>query len=260
MNQALTPVSTSGVVYVLVNEAMPGLVKIGMTSDLRRRLTDLDTTSVPLPFDVHHASRVENMRRAEALLHRAFADRRVRPNREFFRVDPDQAAAALRLAEVEDVTNEAQAQVMSSLTDPVDRDALRRTRSKVASFEGLGIPVGTEIVYLRRPGIVARVSGARLVEYEGSEWSLSALSRDLISKLEGKDWPSANGWAYWLLEGRLLSDIWNERMAERDTQSLTSQPAPSLEQAPLQDASQAFVQTPATSLPVASQDASTLAE
>jgi hypothetical protein len=40
------------IVYVLTNEAMPGLVKIGLTTDsVEARLTQLSShTGVPLPF------------------------------------------------------------------------------------------------------------------------------------------------------------------------------------------------------------------
>ena len=42
-----------GIVYVLTNPSMPGMVKIGMTerSEMDARLKELYTTGVPLPFD-----------------------------------------------------------------------------------------------------------------------------------------------------------------------------------------------------------------
>lgn len=42
-----------GIVYVLSNEAMPGLVKIGLTGrkDLEDRLNELYNTSVPVPYN-----------------------------------------------------------------------------------------------------------------------------------------------------------------------------------------------------------------
>ena len=39
------------IVYVLINEAMQGYVKMGRTNDIDRRLSDLDWTNIPLPFD-----------------------------------------------------------------------------------------------------------------------------------------------------------------------------------------------------------------
>jgi hypothetical protein len=42
---------TKGIVYVLTNEAMPGLVKIGYTTDLKERIKKLSQPSgIPAPF------------------------------------------------------------------------------------------------------------------------------------------------------------------------------------------------------------------
>ncbi len=48
--------NNTGIVYVLSNRAMPGLVKIGMTTrpELDARLKELYTTGVPVPFDVEY--------------------------------------------------------------------------------------------------------------------------------------------------------------------------------------------------------------
>ena len=52
------------IVYVLTNPAMPGLVKIGMTDrdDVKRRMSDLYTTGVPLPFECLAAREIEDRR------------------------------------------------------------------------------------------------------------------------------------------------------------------------------------------------------
>ena len=52
-----------GVVYVLTNPAMPGLVKIGKTTqnDVTTRISQLYTTGVPLPFDCEYAVKVADM-------------------------------------------------------------------------------------------------------------------------------------------------------------------------------------------------------
>lgn len=53
--------SKLGIVYVLSNPAMPGIVKIGRSDqkDLKQRLRSLFNTSVPLPFKVEFACYVE---------------------------------------------------------------------------------------------------------------------------------------------------------------------------------------------------------
>ena len=52
------------IVYVLTNPAMPGLVKIGMTDrdDVQRRMSDLYTTGVPLPFECRRRPRNRGQR------------------------------------------------------------------------------------------------------------------------------------------------------------------------------------------------------
>ena len=74
-----------GVVYVLSNPAIPNMIKIGRTDrPIEQRMRELDDTGVPLPFVCVAAWEFENAPTVEKALHRAFADRRVRPSREFF--------------------------------------------------------------------------------------------------------------------------------------------------------------------------------
>jgi hypothetical protein len=79
------------IVYVLTNEAMPGLVKIGLTNDtVEARLTTLSShTGVPLPFECYFAAEVKDSARIEKILHQLFAEARINPKREFFRLDPE---------------------------------------------------------------------------------------------------------------------------------------------------------------------------
>ena len=80
---------SAGIVYILVNEFMPGVVKIGKTrSPVEQRMRELDTTGVPLPFECFYAARVADADLVESKLHDAFADQRIRQRREFFLVDP----------------------------------------------------------------------------------------------------------------------------------------------------------------------------
>ena len=73
------------IVYVLINEAMQGYVKMGRTNDIDRRLSDLDWTNIPLPFECFHAARVADARFVEAQLLDAFGNNRVRAKRKIVR-------------------------------------------------------------------------------------------------------------------------------------------------------------------------------
>jgi hypothetical protein len=59
----------NGIVYILTNEAMPGLIKIGCTTDdLANRVRGLFTTGVPLAFEVFYACEVADIDRVERKL------------------------------------------------------------------------------------------------------------------------------------------------------------------------------------------------
>lgn len=99
-----------GIVYVLSNPAMPGIVKIGRSDqkDLKQRLRSLFNTSVPLPFKVEYACYVEksDTKGLEAALHSAFADKRVHEKREFFRVQIDQVIPILQFCNKGEATKD----------------------------------------------------------------------------------------------------------------------------------------------------------
>jgi hypothetical protein len=70
------------VIYILTNAAMPGLIKIGRTEgDVADRIKQLDTTSLPLPFECFYAAEVADVNKVESAIHHAFGDHRIRKNR-----------------------------------------------------------------------------------------------------------------------------------------------------------------------------------
>lgn len=73
-----------GFVYVLTNDYMPGVVKIGRTSHApSKRAKELSGTGVPGEFDVAYAAETSCMVQDEALAHRALDWLRVNDS-EFF--------------------------------------------------------------------------------------------------------------------------------------------------------------------------------
>ncbi len=93
---------TVGFVYVLRNGAMPGIVKVGMTTKLAEdRAKQLQETGVPLPFDVEFRSATSHPRAVEAEAHARLAYCRVAPNREFFKCPPSLAIEAVKAALLE---------------------------------------------------------------------------------------------------------------------------------------------------------------
>lgn len=79
-----------GYVYILTNEAMPGLVKIGMTTrSVEQRVHELNTTGIPFPFDIYDSFVCPKCDEVEQEVHKALAECRVNDGREFFLCDPD---------------------------------------------------------------------------------------------------------------------------------------------------------------------------
>lgn len=136
------------IVYILTNEAMPGLIKIGMTASdsVEARLRQLNAFSgAPLPFECHYAARVDDCRRVEAILHQLFSEHRLNPRREFFRMEPEKAVLALSIGGFEEVTPGL------AVDDDEDRKALEKEKARRPniSLDALGIEPGSLLTFAR---------------------------------------------------------------------------------------------------------------
>jgi len=87
-----------GYVYILTNDAMPGLVKIGRTSrEVNVRAAELWQTGVPERFEVDWAFKTPDCVQLERFVHADLKDRRVSRSREFFRAEQEYAVERVRL-------------------------------------------------------------------------------------------------------------------------------------------------------------------
>jgi hypothetical protein len=198
--------TSTGIVYVLTNPAMPGIVKIGKTSrgSINARLNELYSTGVPVPFECAFAGRVSDESKVEKAFHLAFGPYRLNPKREFFQIEPEQAIALLELMITEDVTPSLQEEA-----DKVDTDAKAgsdklKARRPVQNFIEMGIPEGS-ILQFSQGDETCTVLNGRKVSYQGEETSLTALTKKLLDT----DRPLQPS-PYWQFGGRRLTDIYNE--------------------------------------------------
>lgn len=87
--------SVRGWVYVIVNKAMPGLVKVGFsTKDPILRACELGNTGIPHPYEVMYDALVDSPREIEQSVHRAL--QKEREGREWFRCSLETAIQAIR--------------------------------------------------------------------------------------------------------------------------------------------------------------------
>ena len=198
-----------GIVYVLTNPAMPGLVKIGKTSqsEVSGRISQLYTTGVPLPFDCEYAVTVKDTLQVERALHFAFGPNRLNLNREFFEIDAEQAKVILDLIKIDDVTPGVEQDTKN--IDPLDKNASEKFKSRrpYLNFGDLGIPLGSVLTFSRDENTtVTVVDNKNKVNYEGDEYPFSQITATLL------DWKYryASPLPHWTYEGRILKEISDE--------------------------------------------------
>ena len=200
-----------GIVYLLTNPVMPGLVKIGMTTreDIDSRMRELYSTGVPVPFECQFACRVKktDCAKIEKALHTAFSPQRVNANREFFRIQVEQAKDILELFQHEDGTEEVTNEIENDIT-PDDKAATQnaKVRRPSLNFYEMGMKKGDVLLWREDPSISVVIDSERRVIYQDEEVSISALS----AKLKGYNTKHIAPGKYWTYKDRLLDDIYDE--------------------------------------------------
>jgi len=207
------------IVYVFTNEAMPGLVKIGLTNDsVEARLTQLSTaTGVPLPFECYFAAEVKDAARIERTLHQLFAEVRINPRREFFRLDPEKVVLAISIGAFKEITP-GRAQVEREEEEALEKVKARRPRIRL---DAIGIKPGDVLTLSRDESIQAVVAADGKVQYDGELLSPSAAALKALQKL-GYQTPSASGSEFWMFDGETLDERRRRLEAEQFDQPATA--------------------------------------
>ena len=188
------------IVYILTNEAMPGYVKIGKTTnDLEQRIKELSgSTSVPMPFTCFYACTVNDATFVEHQLHDAFDNNRINPKREFFQIAPERVVSALKLAQIEDVTPKHD--IVESEEDRNSLLEARKIRSKF-SFKKANIAAGSEIYFSRDESIKAKVLDDHYILLNDHKTSLSKSAQEILGYKYG-----VSGTDYWMYENETLDE------------------------------------------------------
>jgi hypothetical protein len=190
-----------GIVYVLTNDAMPQMVKIGRTSGegVERRVAELSrATGVPLPFKVAVARVVGNARGVERALHIAFGPDRVNPAREFFSIAPERAIAIINAFPGHDLTPQSELAVEKAVEacEPGTLAAARefeKKRRPPMNFTEMGVPVGASLVHILT-GETVEIVEPKKVRLRGDIVSLTR-AQQIVS---GADYAVAPGrhWSF----------------------------------------------------------------
>jgi hypothetical protein len=203
-----------GIVYILINQAMPGYVKIGKTkTSVEQRILELSRSSaVPIPFECYYAAEVLDVNKVESAFHDAFGDHRKNPKREFFTIAPERVVAVLSLLSVKEMTPQRNVGVESK----EDAIAIEEARKKRLSFNFrmVNIPADSELKFIRNENISCIVAPDQKHVIFNDKKMSSSEAAALV--LKSKWWPQGPG--YWIYEGETLDE--RRMRMEEDSESV----------------------------------------
>ena len=191
----------AGIIYILSNPAMPGLVKLGKTTNLPARLKSLYSTGVTVPFHCVFAKKVDNYHQVEQKLHAGLRSHRENENREFFRISEEEVINFLELIPGEEVTPTED--VFETVEDKAAFEKTSRIGQRF-NFDFVEIPRGAVLEFLRDSSYTRIVKSKNKVEFEGEEHTLSSAGLKIINEHLGFSWASFAGPLNWKYEGEVL--------------------------------------------------------
>ena len=218
-----------GIVYCLTNPVMPDLVKIGRVETdtveaLKTRMSVLYSTSVPVPFELHYAVVVDDVKQMEGLLHEAFANSRENYRREFFRIDAERVVAAMRLTRGEEISiDDSSESTPDAEISQADIDAQKHARQQenkrlsAFTFTDVNIAPGEVLTFTRDATITAEVLNSARILFEGKESTLSGAANTILERM-GKRTGVA-GPLFWEYNGETLHRIRLRKEAEKAEES-----------------------------------------
>lgn len=214
---------SAGVIYILTNPSFPDYVKIGYANNIERRLHELNRSEcIPFAFRVYATYEVDS-RLSDKKIH-AIIDK-LNPNlrsietfngqkrvREFYAMSPEDAYDILMaIAEIHGL--EDKLKLIPPSEEDVEaeetaEDVKEEKKERLApfAFSLCDIPIGATIEYCNRAdeksGLTCIVVDDHSVEYDGKNWSLSALAKELTHSKWGVAGPR-----YFKYNGEWLNDI-----------------------------------------------------
>ena len=205
-----------GIIYVITNDSMPGLVKIGSTRDIKTRLKQLDTTGVPTPFKLHYAIEIDDYIKREHYIHQAYSKNRVRQNREFFKIEPEDATALLKAIGGREISKEFIDISIDENGKVIETDMYENKlpQAPITTFEMLKINLGEMLTFTRNPKLICEVYDNRKVKYQDNIYSLTQLTRQILKNHYGWKSNNVNGFQFWKYDEEILTERRNRLESE----------------------------------------------
>lgn len=175
-----------GYVYILTNEAMPGIVKIGKSRrGAPARAAELykTITGVPTPFDVYFEILCEEPDDVEAAIHDRLSENRVNQFREFFRIDTYEAKEQL----IDTVCEHELCSAVCSYDFHVGAPELYAIKCKIDAV------TGEDILVHEVPGILQELTGPDLLGAKKRYEEKIARNRERIREQKNAYQPNSDG-------------------------------------------------------------------
>lgn len=194
-----------GFVYILTNPSYKdNIIKIGYTINLKNRLAQLDKTGVPTPFEPYMTVETEKYKQLESVIHHELdklTDFRTRATREFFEIDPIDAADLLKnLAKLLDDVEIVEYGNVSSVEE---KSASTMTQQgNRTTFAMLGVPVGSRLT-AANIGIPDVTVVDETNQVQLADGTVKSISRAVIDAVGGH----RNGFGAYKYKGKTLSSM-----------------------------------------------------
>lgn len=212
-----------GVIYILTNPSFPDYVKIGYATDIEKRLAQLNRSEcIPFAFRVYATYEVSiplQDKELHALIDRLNPELRAidtfdgkTRTKEFYAMSAEDAYALLESIAKLGGTMDKLKRLTPNGHEILDEQRAAEVQEEVKerkspfSFFKCGIPVGAEIVLIGHPDVLATVKDDRQIEYQGKDYSLSALAQEILQT----PYP-LQGPVHWTYQGKKLRDIRMDR-------------------------------------------------
>ena len=158
-----------GMVYILTNPSFDGWIKIGQTTDVKKRIKDLsDKTSVPLSYRLYATYRTNKFVEVETVIHNLIdtIDSRLRSQ------ELDEKGKIIRRREFFHTTPEKAFKIFKEVAKLLDESE---------KVKLLDIPVGSKLTFINdETKVVVTLNDERSVSFNDKETVLSEVARELL--------------------------------------------------------------------------------
>lgn len=172
---------------------MPNICKVGITTDVEKRLRDLNKTSTPTRFQIYEKFDLKNAELLEQKILQHFAKQRINRKREFLEVHPERVCDFIFDNKNMSFENES---------------VVKGKFAKMGINEGdiLKFKEGDEI----HQNITALVGKGNVIIYNDENTSLSKSAQKVLKDKFDKKWKAVQGTIFWTYKGKTIRELMDE--------------------------------------------------